>query len=38
MIKKENVKQLLELMHYSTNDNNVYIKCDKLLDIYPEYA
>ncbi len=26
MIKKENVKQLLELMHYSTNDNNVYIK------------
>ena len=24
MIKKENIKQLLELMHYSTNDNNVY--------------
>ncbi len=26
MIKKENIKQLLELMHYSTNDNNVYIR------------
>ncbi len=26
MIKKQNVKELLELMHYSTNDDNIYVK------------
>lgn len=26
MIKKQNVKELLELMHYSTNGDNIYVK------------
>lgn len=26
MIKKENVKHLLELMHFTTDDDNIYAK------------
>ena len=26
MIKKENVKHLLELMHFTTDDDNIYVK------------
>ena len=26
MIKKENVQELLNLMHYTTNDGNVYVR------------